>query len=149
AGASFAAEAHMRWKYWSPRPDWPGSRGFTARYHGAIVAHAAAWPVRLLVPGKVVPAVHVIDWAADPEYPGAGVWLMRQIVARVPVAIATGGSEITRRILPVIGFHPHGVLCWFARPVRPLAQALTTSERNWRLPARLVRNTWWRLSPPW
>lgn len=149
AGPSFAAETHMGWKYWSPRSDWPGSRSYTARYNGVIAAHAAAWPVRLCVPGKVVPAVHVIDWAADPEYPGAGVWLMRQIVAKVPVAIATGGSEITRRILPMIGFRPHGELCWFARPVRPLAQALTTSERNWRLPARLVRNTWWRLSPPW
>jgi hypothetical protein len=148
AGASFRAEKHMGWKYWSAHPDWAGSRSFTARHRGAIVAHAAAWPVRVRVPGQVIPAVHVIDWAADPEYPGAGIWLMRQIGARARLMIATGGSEITRRILPVIGFRPHGEVCWFARPVRPLGQALTTPDRNWRLPGRLLRNTFWRLAPP-
>jgi hypothetical protein len=104
--------------------------------------------VRLRVPGQIVPAVHLIDWAANPEYPGAGLWLLRQIGAKVRVMIATGGSEITRRVLPVIGFRPHAELYCFARPLRPLAQALTTAERNWRLPARLLRNTFWRLSPP-
>jgi hypothetical protein len=147
-GTSFLAENQMGWKYWSDRPDWAGSRSFTARYDGAIVAHAAAWPVHVRVPGQVVPAVHLIDWAADPKYPGAGIWLLRQIGTKVHLMIATGGSEITRRILPVIGFRPHGELYWFARPVRPLGQALTAAERNWRLPARLLRNTFWRLLPP-
>jgi hypothetical protein len=149
AGASCLAEKHMGWKYWSAHPEWPGSRSFTARSRGAIVAHAAAWPVRVRVPGQAIPAVHVIDWAADPEYPGAGIWLLRQIGAKVPLMIATGGSEIARRILPVIGFRPQGELYRFARPVRPLGQALTTSERNWKLPARLLRNACWRLSVPW
>ena len=148
AEASILAEKHMRWKYWSARPDWTGSRSFTARYDGAIVAHAAAWPVRVRVQDQVVPAVHLIDWAADPEYPGAGIWLLRQIGAKVRLMIATGGSGITRRILPVIGFRPHGELDWFARPVRPLGQALTTAETSWRVPARLLRNTFWRWSPP-
>jgi Acetyltransferase (GNAT) domain len=148
ADAAFLAEEHMAWKYWSARPDWAGSRSFTARHDGAIVAHAAAWPVRVCVPGQIVPAVHLIDWTADPEHPGAGLWLLRQIGARVSVMIATGGSEITRRILPVIGFRPHGELCTFARPVRPLRLALATTPKNWRLPARLLRNAFWRLSWP-
>jgi hypothetical protein len=148
AGASLVAEKHMTWKYWSHRADWAGSRSFTARHAEAIVAHAAAWPVRVRIPGQVVSAAHLIDWAADPEYPGAGIWLLRQIGARVRLMIATGGSETTRRILPVIGFRPHGALDWFARPVRPLGQALTSAERSWRRPARLLRNTLWRLSPP-
>lgn len=148
AGASLLAEAHTAWKYWSARPDWAGARSFTARHRGAIVAHAAAWPARVCVPGQVIPAAHAIDWAADPQYPGAGIWIMRQIAAKVGLMIATGGSEITRRILPVIGFRPHGELHWCARPVRPLAQALTTERRNWKLPARLLRNTFWRLWPP-
>ncbi len=148
AGASFLAERHMRWKYWSDRPDWDGPRSFTARHNGAIVAHAAAWPVRVRIPGQVVPAVHVIDWVANPDYPGAGIRLLRHIGAKVHVMIATGGSEITRRILPVIGFRPHGERYGFARPVRPLGQAVTTGERDWRLPARLLRNTLWRLSLP-
>jgi hypothetical protein len=147
-GASSLAERHMRWKYWSDRPDWDGPRSFTARHHGAIVAHAAAWPVRVRIPGQIVPAVHVIDWAANRDYPGAGIWLLRQIGAKVRVMIATGGSEITRGILPIIGFRPCGELDWFARPVRPVGQALTTPARDWRLPARLARNTFWHLSTP-
>jgi hypothetical protein len=147
AGASLMAEKHMKWKYWSARPDWAGPRSFTARHDGAIVAHVATWPVRVRVPGQVLAAVHLIDWAADPEYPGAGLWLLRRLGAKV-LMIGTGGTEITRRLLPVIGFRPHGELCCFARPVRPLGQVLTTNERNWKLPARLVRNTFWQLSPP-
>jgi hypothetical protein len=147
AGSSSLAGTHMHWKYWAAHPDWSGSRSFTARHRGEIVAHAAAWPVRVRVPGQIVPAVHVIDWAAAPDYPGAGIWLLRQIGRKVRLMIATGGSEITRRVLPVIGFRPHGDLCQFARPVRPLGLALTTAERDWKLPARLVRNTCWRLSP--
>jgi hypothetical protein len=149
ADASFLAGTHMGWKYWSARPDWNGSRSFTASRRGAIVAHAAAWPVRVRVPGgAVIPAVHLIDWAADPKYPGAGVWLLRQIGAKARLLIATGGSEMTRRILPALGFRPYGEIGMFARPVRPMRQALTTAERNWKLAARFLRNTLWRFSPP-
>jgi hypothetical protein len=142
------AGEHMRWKYWSDRPDWNGSRSFAAMHDGHIVAHAAAWPVRIRVPGSVVPAAHLIDWASDPRYPGAGTWLLRGIGARVGMLIATGGSENTRRILPLLGFGPRGELGCYARPVRPLRQALTTPQRSWRLAARLVRNTFWRALPP-
>jgi len=139
---------HMHWKYWSARPDWPGSRSFTCTHHGAIVAHAAAWPVRLRVPGRVVDAVHLIDWAADPSCPGAGIWLLRQIRAKVSLAIGTGGREITQRILPVIGFKKHGEVCVFARPVRPLGQAMTAADKNWRLLPRLARNSSWCVMQP-
>jgi hypothetical protein len=122
ADASFLAGRHMGWKYWSARPDWNGSRSFTASRRGAIVAHAAAWPVRVRVPGgAVIPAVHLIDWAADPKYPGAGIWLLRQIGAKARVLIATGGSEMTRRILPALGFRPLGrSVC--SRAGRPCAR---------------------------
>lgn len=148
AAASLLADTHLEWKYWSARPDWPGSRSFTGRHGAAIVAHAGAWPVRVRVPNDVIDAVHLIDWAAAPESPGAGIWLVRQIRAKVRMMIATGGSEITRRILPLLGFRPHGEVCSFARPVRPLPQALSTAEKNWRLPARFLRNTAWCLSQP-
>ena len=63
--------------------------------------------------------------------------------------IATGGSEITRRVLPVIGFRPHGELCWFARPVRPLGQALTTTREKLETPGAIACGIpVWRLSPP-
>jgi hypothetical protein len=147
ADPSFLDERHMEWKYWTARPDWAGSRGFVARHAGAIIAHAATWPVRVHVPDDAIPAVHVIDWAAHPQYPGAGLWLLRQIEAQGRLMIATGGTDITRRILPVIGFRPYGEVCSFARSVRPLRQAWATVEKDWRLPGRVLRNSYWRMRP--
>ncbi len=147
-GALLLDEKHMAWKYWTNRPDWEGSRSFTAEHLGAIAAHAAVWPVRLRVSGREISAVHLIDWAADRKYKGVGIWLLRQIAAKVGMMVATGGSEVARGILPVIGFRPHSQLHRFARPVRPLGQALTRVERNWKFPARLLRNISWDLSHP-
>jgi hypothetical protein len=31
----YAADAHMQWKYWTARPDWEGSRSFTAGTNGS------------------------------------------------------------------------------------------------------------------
>jgi len=148
AGAPLLDEKHMGWKYWTARPDWEGSRSFTAQHRGAIVAHAAVWPVRMRVSGQEVTAVHAIDWAADRKYPGVGIWLLRQIAAKVRMMVAIGGSDISRGIFPVIGFRPQGEVYQFARPVCPLAQALTTTERNWKLPARLLRDSFRRLWHP-
>jgi hypothetical protein len=149
AGAALVDERHLAWKYWSERSDWHGPRSFTARHEGAIVAHAAVWPLRIRVSDRIVPTVHLIDWAASPRYLGAGIWLMRQIRATVPAMIATGGRDITRRILPAIGFRAHSELSVFARPVRPLSQAMTSPAGNhWKLPARLARNAVWALSNP-
>jgi len=144
-----AGDRHMHWKYWSPRPDWAGSRSFVACCRdGAIVAHAAAWPVHIRVDDQTVPAVHAVDWAADPAYPGAGIRVLRRIGAGVRMMIATGGTAITRSILPVVGFRAHGVVYAFARPVRPLRQTLTTGARSPKLAGRLLRNALWRLTSP-
>ena len=90
------------------------------------------------------PAAHLIDWAAIKHpRPASGPAADR---AKVPVMIATGGSGITHSSRP--RFRPHGELHKFARPVRPLRQALTTTEGNWKLPARLLRDTFRRLSSP-
>jgi len=142
-GASLVAEEHLAWKYWAPRGDWPGPRSLTACHDGQLVAHAAVWPVRIRTADAMVPAVHLIDWAAAPEYAGAGLWLVRKIRAMVPAMIATGGRDITRRILPVIGFRTHSALSIFARPVRPLGQAMTSAAKDWKLPTRLARNAVW------
>jgi hypothetical protein len=140
--------AHLEWKYWSARPDWEGSRSFAIRDRDRLVAHAAAWPMRVRGPGVCVPAVHLFDWAADPAYPGAGVQLLRQIAALVPSMIAVGGSPVTRHILPHVGFERCGDVSAFARPVRPFNQARTSGGTTWRRLGRLARNTWWRMWPP-
>jgi len=148
AEAALLDPGHMRWKYWTARPDWEGSRSFIAHHRGAIVAHLAVWPMRVRSTGQEVTALHAIDWAADRRCPGAGTWLMRQMAARVRMMVATGGSEIGRGILPVIGFRPHSALYQFAYPLRPLGQALSATNRNLKLPARVLRNAFWRLSRP-
>ncbi len=141
-------ERHLAWKYWGDRDDWSGPRSFTARHDGAIVAHVAAWPVRILVPGQQLRAAHLIDWASDPRYPGAGLWLLRNVRRQTRLLIATGGTDITRRTLPVLGFRPLGEICVVARPLRPFAQSRTSTPRNWRLAGRLVRNSAWRWTAP-
>ncbi len=145
---AFLDERHLEWKYWCDREDWTGPRSFTARHGDTIVAHAAVWPVRFRLADRVLSAAHLIDWASDPKYPGAGIWLVRQERKKTRLLIATGGTEITRRTLPVLGFRPFGEVCCFARPLRPFAQARTTTDRTWRLPARVVRNSVWRLTTP-
>jgi hypothetical protein len=138
----------MEWKYWSPRPDWSGGRSFVMCRRGAIAAHTAAWPVRMRVADRTIAAAHAVDWAADPKQPGGGTRVLRQLAQRAGMLVATGGTAITRRILPIVGFRPWGEVLWFARPVRPLGQATTAAERSWRLPVRLLRNTLWRMLPP-
>ena len=145
---AIAGDRHMHWKYWAPRPDWSGSRSFVACRDGAIVAHAAVWPVRIRAGDQTVSAVHALDWAADPAYPGAGIRVLRKIGATVRMMIATGGTSITRSILPVVGFRAHGVVYSFARPVRPLRQMLTTAERRPKLAGRFARNVLWHAMSP-
>jgi hypothetical protein len=147
-GAPLVSAPHMHWKYWAPRQDWTGSRSFLVRRGPAVAAHAAVWPVRIKTDTGVVPTIHLIDWAADAAYPGVGIWLLRQMGGRARALLATGGSDATRRILPLVGFRRHSELHCFARPLRPLGQALTTSAKSWRRPARLVRNLVWRWFPP-
>ena len=137
----------MGWKYWAARPDWDGSRSFMAQHHGTIVAHAAVWPMHVRVSDQEVMAVHLFDWAADSNYAGVGVWLLRQIAAKGVLMVAAATSDIALRILRVIGFRPHSEIYQFARPVQPLGQILT-SERNWKLPMRLLRNSFWCLAHP-
>lgn len=141
-------ERHMHWKYWSPRPDWAGSRSFVACRDQTIVAHAAVWPVRIRIGDQTVSAVHAVDWAADPGYPGAGIRVLRKVGAGVRIMIATGGTAITRCILPVVGFRAHGVVYSFARPVRPLRQTLTTAASSPKLAGRLLRNALWHAISP-
>jgi hypothetical protein len=139
---------HIAWKYWADREDWNGPRSFTARHGQSIVAHVAAWPVRVRLRDRVLQGAHLIDWASDPRYPGAGIWLLRQVRARTAVLIATGGTAATQRTLPLLGFRRLGELSCFARPLRPLAQMCATEGRTLRSSGRFVRNAMWRVYAP-
>lgn len=141
---------HMHWKYWAERGDWPGSRSFYLERDGAIVAHGAPWPSQVHAPETpVLRSAQVIDWAADPSAPGAGLALMKKIAPEhVDLIFALGGSAATRKILPVFGFKPFNEIFFFAKPLRPLAQIASHQHQDWKSPARLLRNIAWSLRSP-
>jgi hypothetical protein len=139
---------HMEWKYWRKRTAWEGSRSYLLERDGKVIAHGAAWPLRICSSAQATSAMYLIDWAAHPDFPGAGVSLMKHMASLVKVLCAVGGTAMTRRILPVFGFRPANEVRYFAKPLRPLAQILSHQARNWKLPVRLLRNVYWRYLPP-
>ncbi len=136
----------LLWKYWFPRDDWHGSRSYVLEKDGQIEAHCALLPVTYRSTHGRAVAAHFIDWAADPRSMGAGVRVLRKVATLTEMLCAVGGSEDTRKILPLIGFRPAGEMALFACPVRPLRQAVTHQYRNWKLPLRLIRNALWSRS---
>ena len=140
-------KAGLNWKYWAPRADWDGSRSFVLRGREGIEAHCAILPARLNGAQGRTTAAHFIDWAADGRTFGGGARLLRKITALAETFLAIGGSIDTRKILPLMGFRPANEAVFFARPVRPFRQATTHQQRDWKLPARLVRNALWATFP--
>lgn len=135
---------HLFWKYWSVREDWEGSRSFLLEREGNILAHGAVWPSWLRTEDETLRGGKVIDWAAAARPPGAGIALMKALAPEtLDLIFALGGSEDTRKILPFAGFRPFNEVWSFARPLRATAQAATHQSRDWKLPARWLRNTWW------
>jgi len=139
--------AHMHWKYYEPHPFWEGSRSYVLEDQNGIVAHIAATPGELQTEKGRKRCAHFIDWAADPSSMGMGAAILRRIGRMTPYTFCIGGSPDNRRLLPVFGFKPVNDCYVLARPLHPFRQARKHQWRNWKLPARLVRNTAWSLSP--
>jgi len=137
----------LRWKYWDPRDDFPGSRSVAIDKDGRIVAHAGLWPVTIHAGGKTDRGVSMIDWASDPAVPGAGARLLQRLTKDFDFVYSIGGTEMTQSILPKFGFELVATALTFARPIRPWRQTLHHQNRNARLPLRLVRNLWWSRTP--
>lgn len=138
---------NMEWKYWIPRFDWEGSRGFLLERKGEITAHAGVWPIELCSESRSWKAIHLIDWAAGEQNVGAGVVLLQRLARSADVVVAIGGSGKTRQIMPALGFREVCTYRIFARPVRPFQQALAHQYRNWKLPMRWLRNSMWGVIP--
>src|ERR1700722_7843680 len=77
--APFIQPEMLRWKYFSPRPDWTGTRSYVLRSEGRIFAHGCVAPVAFRLPAGVVSGMRVIDWAGGRQAPAAGVRIMRQL----------------------------------------------------------------------
>jgi len=141
----------MRWKYEEEPSATPHAwtcRNFLLERDGVILAHAGVWPARMILEGKQYPGARLIDWAADPNAPGAGVSLLQKIAREEKIIYGLGGTQMTRKIFPALGFRPLSNIGYYARPLRPVRQILTHPRRlHWKAPARFLRNSWWSRSP--
>jgi hypothetical protein len=151
--APFLRPAMMQWKYFAPRPDWPGSRSYAMRSEGRIFAHGCVAPVAFRPrPAEGTPSLvtgmRVIDWAGGRQVPAAGVRIMRELAGLADTVLAIGGSPDAVRVFPKIGFRHCGDVAVFARVVRPWRQFRSDPyPRGWKAPLRLARNTLFSLTP--
>jgi hypothetical protein len=145
--APFVNPSLLRWKYWEPRADCPDPRSFVMDRDGLIVAHVGLWPVTAPAGATRERGVQMIDWASDPQAPGAGVSLLQRLTKSYDFVYSIGGSEMTQSILPKFGFHAVAEALTWARPIRPWRQALHHQSRDLRLPLRLARNLRWSWTP--
>jgi hypothetical protein len=145
--------ANMHWKYWASYPGWEGSRSYVLERDEQIVAHGAVAPQVCLWAGQRFPAIHLIDWAADPDAPGTGVSLFQQLLRTTNAGYCAGGSRQTRRLLPAMGFRDFGVVTRYVRPLKPWRRwkEAAQSPRNIlfiRNLARLGRGLLWAMTAP-
>jgi hypothetical protein len=139
----------LRWKYWEPREGWQGSRSYVLTRDDRIVAHVAVVPAICTWGKDRLKVLHVIDWAARAEAPGAGNILMRHLALIADAIVAYSGSSAALRLMPLLGFaESNTVVTAYARPIRPLLYLTGAAASRWRLTARCVRNSLWALSAP-
>jgi hypothetical protein len=135
----------MEWKYWRAHPQWEGPRGYLVERDGQIAAHGSVVPLACAWGSRRLRMVDLIDWAAHPAHPGAGITLLRRVSQLVDGVFIAGGTEKARQVFKSLGFHMHPNALRLALPIHPLARWLDTSEPVWKRTARLARNTAWRL----
>jgi hypothetical protein len=137
----------MWWKYFEHCADWNGPRSIVLKQGEQIVAHGGIFPVTFLTGGREVAGIHLIDWAASPSVPGAGVLLLRKVASLTDVILAVGGSTDTRQVMPKIGFKCREDLQVYARVIHPWAQFRACPSKGWKAPIRLARNVLWSWAP--
>lgn len=139
---------HLDWKYWQPRPDWPEPRSFVLTDGSELIAHLALVPGSCAGRTRRVKVGHLIDWAASPREPGAGIALLNLIGQQGHAVLAVGGSAQTLEILPHIGFQAVGMCTGYVRAVYPWRLRRREGAASWRLVARVARSTVWTLTAP-
>jgi Acetyltransferase (GNAT) domain len=145
--AAFLDPALLRWKYWTPREDYPEARSYVLERNGEITAHAGVWPISIRTEGVCARGAHMIDWASDASAPGSGAALVQRLIRHFDFMYSIGGSSMTQNVLPAFGFKEVTQAWLGVRPLRPLRQMLFHQTRNWKLPVRLARNAWWSVAP--
>src|SRR5262245_15586642 len=99
---SYFTEPALRWKYFEPCGVDFGPRSYAARANGCIVGHGGIVPRTFVVHGGTtsigpVPALHFIDLLAAPDFPTAGLMLMKKGFRATAVQYALGGSADGQR----------------------------------------------------
>jgi hypothetical protein len=144
--------AHLEWKYWRTRLDWPGVRSFVMTRGDEILAHAAFIPGACLEalgsPAQRVKTRHLIDWAARPTATGAGVSLLKYVGQGTDALLAIGGSAQTLALLPHLGFRAAGQATCLVRPLHPLRILTRSQYPVAKLLPRLARSTYWKMRAP-
>jgi hypothetical protein len=130
----------LHWKLWAPREDYDGPRSFVLERNGEIIAHSGIWPMTLQTDSGTLQGAHMFDWASDVKVLGAGVSILRKLAESFDFLYANGGSDMTRKIIPNIGFEKVGEAWYAERPLRPVRQTFAR-RLDWKAPARLLRNS--------
>ena len=143
-----ADPAHLRWKYWQEHPDWHGPRSFALTDGRDLLAHGALVPGTLRTESTRQRMIHMIDWCARRESVGAGVVLMKHVGRQADFLLGIGGSEQTRKIMPLIGYRFCGEVTGYVRPLSPARLMRTRSGPRWKLAPRFARSVVWSLSAP-
>ncbi|HEY8133471.1 MAG TPA: hypothetical protein VII12_16465 [Thermoanaerobaculia bacterium] len=152
SNAAFVDHRLLRWKYFDSAEVWGRPCSYVLTQMEALAAHCAVAPLDLLVPvGPAinrVPGVCFMDWASARQAPYAGLLLKKRLMRTTGVAIVTGGTALTRALIPKLGFAIHTSVDTFARVIRPLRQWRTRPRTSrWKDAARLLRNTMWSFAP--
>lgn len=142
------APAHLEWKYWGERTDWPGPRSFVLTDGRDLLAHVAVVPGTLHADGIEARIVHPIDWAARRDAVGAGVQVMRHLAGMVDFLFGVGGSRDTRKILPLLGYRPCGEVAGYVRTIAPLQILGHPGRPKWKRLPRMARSLMWSIMAP-
>jgi len=140
--------AQMDWKYWSPHPNWEGSRSFVIEREGKLAAHGAVVPLSLAWRNRRYRLFHLIDWAARPDSTGAGMALLKHAARLSDGVFVAGGSDMAQSILPAMGFRESGRATTFVLPLRPFLRLRDDSFNSWKSAARYGRNLLWMMRAP-
>ena len=139
---------HLRWKYWQQRPDWPGPRSFVLTDGRELLAHGALVPGTLRRGESRERVIHMIDWAARREAVGAGVLLMKHVGRQADFLLGIGGTEHTRKIMPLIGYRFSGNVTAYVRPLSPNRLLRRPGGPRWKVAPRFARSVLWSVSAP-
>ena len=148
SGAPLLDPSYLYWKYYQPGPRWEGSRSYVLRKGDEILAHAAIWPLEIRTEKSLLSGIGFGDWASDSKYPGIGLTLLKHLIALSPFILATGGGDITRKILPRMGFQHWADRAVYSKILRPVRQFRTRPRTAlWKELLRMSRNFAWSLKP--